>query len=201
MILEYLLVATGFTGALTLVFVLRALHRWFCTPPHIVAHFAPRGNWADAIARELKAARREILVVARRCRCRPLAKALIDAKMRGLKVEVVLEARSEKEADSDLHLFVKEGLTPLLDAQYTVLHHNVILIDGRTVVLGGLEFTQQAEMDEGGAVLVIKGHPALVRAYRQHFETCREHWQAPGGKKEETPPAPSKKTAEAAKVA
>jgi phosphatidylserine/phosphatidylglycerophosphate/cardiolipin synthase-like enzyme len=200
MILEYLLVATGFTGAFTLLFLARALVRLLITPPTVAACFAPKGGWSEMLQREVKAARREILVVARRFRCRPLAKALVDAKLRGLKVEVVLDPRSEKESDSDLHYFVKEGLTPLLDTSHTATHHHLLLIDGRTLIVGALEFTQQAESDEAGSLLVLKGHPALVRAYRQQFESCRARWQSPGGKKDEAM-APTKKLTEPVKVA
>lgn len=198
MILEYLLLATGFTGALTFLFLFRAFWRLLTAPPTVTPFFAPRGGWSDVLQRELKVARREVLVVARRFRCRPLAKALVDAKLRGLKVEVVLDVRNEKEPDSDLHFFVKEGLTPLLDAGHAVVHHHVVLIDGRTLVLGGLELSQQAETDEVGSLLILKGHPELVRAYRKHFDACRTKWESPGGKKEE---APAKRSAEAAKAA
>lgn len=198
MILEYLLVATGFTGALTLLFLGRAFARLLTNPPSVTPCFAPKGGWSDTLQREVKAARREILVVARRFRCRPLAKTLVDAKMRGLKVEVVLDPRSEKEPESDLHYFVKEGLTPLLDTSHTASHHQVLLIDGRTLIVGGLELTQQAETDEAGSLLVVKGHPELVRAYRQYFDGCRDRWQSPGGRKDE---ASAKRSTEPAKAA
>lgn len=201
MILEYVLIATGFTGAFTLLFLVRVFLRLFTIPPSVTCAFAPKGGWSDALQRELKAGRREILVVARRFRCRPLAKALVEAKLRGLKVEVVLDARNEKDPESDLHYFAKEGLSPLLDTGHPTTHHGVILIDGRTLVVGGVEFTQQAETDEAGSLLILKGHPDLVRAYRLHFDACRGRWQSPGGRKEETPPAPTKKSADATKAA
>jgi len=40
--LDYLLLATGFTGALTLLHFLRMLQRRFATPPSVAVHFSPR---------------------------------------------------------------------------------------------------------------------------------------------------------------
>ncbi|HJT77240.1 MAG TPA: phospholipase D family protein [Gemmataceae bacterium] len=179
-LMTWLLLATGFTGALTLVFLLRALHRRFSTPPSVTAFFSPKGGCTDAIVHELKAARREILVQAYSFSSKAIAQALVDAKTRGLKVEVLLDRSNEQEEYSDLKFFTDEGLVPLIDAEHAIAHNKVIVIDGKTVLTGSFNFTHQAEADNAENLLILKGHPELAHAYRANFEAHKAHSQSPG---------------------
>ena len=177
---NWLLLATGFTGAMTLMFLLRALYRRLATPPSVSVHFSPKGGCTDAVVRELKAARHEVLVQAYSFSSKAVSQALVDARMRGLKVEVLLDRSNEGEAYSDLPFLAEQGLTPQIDAQHAIAHNKVMIIDGRTVITGSFNFTHQAEAENAENLLVIKGHPDLARAYRTNFETHKAHCQAPG---------------------
>src|SRR5262249_18749132 len=147
----------------------------------------------DAVVRELKAARREVLVQAFTFGCRPLAQALVNAKMRGLRVDILLDWGAEKDAAGDLTFFQEQGLTPLINAQFLSAHDKVVIIDGRTVITGSFDFTQQAEEDNAENLLVIKGYPGLVKAYRDRFEAMKSKCQAPGAKAAPTGPAASQR--------
>ena len=173
--MDWLLIATGFTGALTLLYLLRtAYHAWF-TPPSLEPHFSPKGGCTDAIVREIGQARHEVLVLAYSFTARPIAQALVDAKLRGVHVDVVLDHSHEREAHSDLHFFLEQGLVPLIDAQHAIAHNKVMIIDGHTLLTGSFNFTHHAETENAENLLVIKGHPDLVRAYRRNFAGHREH--------------------------
>ena len=178
--MDWLLLATGFNGALTLLFLLRALYRRVATPPSVSAVFSPKGGCPDTVLRELKAARREVLVQAYSFSSKPIAEALVDARMRGLKVEILLDRSNEQETYSDLKFFVDQGLTPLVDAQHAIAHNKVMVIDHKTVVTGSFNFTHQAEAENAENLVVIKGHPELVRAYVANFESHKGHSHAPG---------------------
>jgi phosphatidylserine/phosphatidylglycerophosphate/cardiolipin synthase-like enzyme len=174
--------ATGFTGALTLVFLVRMLYHKVATPPSLTVFYSPKGGCTDAVVRELKAARREILVQAYSFSSKAVAQALVDAKMRGLKVEILLDRSNENEAYSDLPFFTEQGLTPLIDAEHAIAHNKVMVLDGRTVITGSFNFTHQAEAENAENLLVIKGHSELARAYRANFEAHKAHCQAPSSK-------------------
>src|SRR5207249_5528490 len=60
----YVFIGTGFTGALTLVFLIRVLLRRLGYITCHAAFFSPKGGCQEAIVKEIKAARREILVQA-----------------------------------------------------------------------------------------------------------------------------------------
>jgi phosphatidylserine/phosphatidylglycerophosphate/cardiolipin synthase-like enzyme len=180
--MTWLQLATGFTGALTLVFLARIVYHRFATPPSVSVCFSPKGGCTDAVVRELKAARREVLVQAYSFSSKAISQALVDAKLRGLKVEILLDRSNEKEAYSDLPFLAEQGLTPLIDAEHAIAHNKVMVLDGRTVITGSFNFTHQAEAENAENLLVIKGHPDLARAYRDNFEAHKAHCQAPAGK-------------------
>ena len=82
-------------------------------PPPITVYFSPRGGCTDAITAELGHATNNVLVQAYSFTSAPIAKALVEAHKRGVKIEVVLDKsqRSEKYSsatfvltpDSDVH--------------------------------------------------------------------------------------------------
>lgn len=180
--MTWVLMATGFTGALTLVFLMRSIHRQLGTLPSVAVYFSPKGGCADAVVREIDAARREIVVLAYSFSSKPIAEALIEAKKRGVHVDIVLDRSQEQEAYSDLPLFLQQGLAPLVDIHHAIAHNKVMVIDRRILITGSFNFTHQAEMENAENLLVIKGHPELVSAYRENFTLHKSHAQNPGQK-------------------
>jgi phosphatidylserine/phosphatidylglycerophosphate/cardiolipin synthase-like enzyme len=175
----WLLLATGFTGAYTLLFVGRVLHRRFASPPSVAVHFSPKGGCTDAVVQELQAARREILVLAYSFTSTPIAQALVDAKLRGVHVDIVLDHSNEKEEHTDLHFFLEQGLVPLIDPKHAIAHNKVMILDGRTLVTGSFNFTNQAEHENAENLIVIKGHPDIVNSYRKDFASHKAHARQP----------------------
>ena len=178
----WVLLATGFTGALTFVFLVRWVHRLLGTMSSVAVHFSPKGGATEAVIRELKAARREILVQAYSFSSKPIATALVDAKTRGVQVEIILDRSNEQETYSDLPLFLEQGLAPLIDAQHAIAHNKMMLIDQRTLITGSFNFTHQAEAENAENLVIVKGHSELLRAYRQNFLTHKSHSQVPSQK-------------------
>jgi phosphatidylserine/phosphatidylglycerophosphate/cardiolipin synthase-like enzyme len=174
-LVNWLLAATGFTGACTLWFVWRWLHRAFGTPFSVEAFFSPKGSCTDAVVREIKAARREILVLAYSFTSRPIAEALVDAKLRGVHVEIVLDHSNETETHTEMPFLVEQGLAPVIDDHHAIAHNKVMVLDARTLITGSFNFTHQAENENAENLLIIKGHPELVSVYHQNFHAHKEH--------------------------
>jgi phosphatidylserine/phosphatidylglycerophosphate/cardiolipin synthase-like enzyme len=173
----WLLLATGFTGALTLVFLVRQVYFRLVTPPSVAVCFSPKGGCTEAVVRELQHARREILVLAYSFTSKPIAQALIEAKKRGVHVEMLLDRSNEQETSSELGPLLEQGVAPLIDAQHAIAHNKVMIIDHRTLITGSFNFTHQAEAENAENLLLIKGHPQLVNAYRENFTTHKSHCQ------------------------
>lgn len=174
-LINWMLVATGFTGAWTLLFVARRLYHAFHPPLNVEAFFSPKGNCTDAVVRELKATRREILVLAYSFTSRPIAEALLDAKLRGVHVEVILDHSNETEPHTELPFLIEQGLIPAIDAHHAIAHNKVMILDSRTLITGSFNFTNQAESENAENLLILKGHAELVTLYRQNFHVHKEH--------------------------
>lgn len=176
--MDWLLVATGFVGALTAAHFYRVLYGWFAPAPSAAVNFSPKGGCTEAVIAELRKARREILVLAYGFTSKPIAQALVEAKQRGVTVEVVLDHSNEKET-SELAFLLEQGLSPLIDPHHAIAHNKVMIIDSATVITGSFNFTPHAELENAENLLVLKGQPALVQAYRANFRDHRAHARAP----------------------
>jgi len=185
--MTYVLLATGFTGAWTLFFFWRALRRRFGHLFSVAVFFSPKGGCTEAVVAEIKRARREILVLAYSFTSRPIAEALVEAKKRGVHVDIILDRSQEKEAYSELPVIEQHGLFPHIDAHHAIAHNKVMIIDKRTLITGSFNFTHQAEVENGENLLVIKGHGELLTQYRQNFTVHKAHSQAPAPKAVQAP--------------
>jgi len=168
-------VATGFMGALTLVFVVRGIARRLGRLTELHIRFSPRGGCQDAIVQELQRARREILVQAYSFTADPLTFALVDAKKRGLTVDIVLDRSNEAERYSDLKIFLDQGLDPHIDAEHAIAHNKIMIIDRKVVITGSYNFTNQAEGENAENLVIIKGRPDLVKLYVDNFLLHKSH--------------------------
>jgi phosphatidylserine/phosphatidylglycerophosphate/cardiolipin synthase-like enzyme len=173
--LEYVEIATGFTGALTLVYFLRWLGRRLGRISEVKVYFSPRGGCQDSLVQELQKARKEILVQAYSFTADPLTYALVDAKKRGVTVEILLDKSHEIERYSDLNIFLEQGLNPLIDAEHAIAHNKIVIIDQRVVVTGSYNFTNQAEGENAENMVIFKGNPELIKQYRSNFLAHKSH--------------------------
>jgi phosphatidylserine/phosphatidylglycerophosphate/cardiolipin synthase-like enzyme len=175
MTLMWIQVSTGAMGMLTLVYLFRMVARKFGYISVVNAHFSPKGGCQEAILNELKAARREILVQAYSFTAEPLALAMVEAKKQGVIVEIVLDKSNELERYSDLRILMENNMDVKIDHDHAIAHNKIIIIDKATLITGSFNFTNQAEHENAENLLIIKGHPELVAAYRENFFKHRDH--------------------------
>jgi len=190
--LMWLQIGLGFSGAATLFYWLRWLGRRFGRVLHIDARFSPKGGCLDALIAEVKKARREILVQAYSFTSDELTLALVEAKHRGVHVDVVLDKSNEVERYSDLHLFLDRGLAPLIDSEHAIAHNKIMIIDERILATGSFNFTHQAEHQNAENLLIIRGSPLLVQQYRQNFMVHKGHSKPAVMRQNEAKPAERK---------
>lgn len=172
-------------AALHAVMVLR---HWGLASSTIVTHFSPKGGCTAAIVAEIAAARREVLVQAYSFSCPVIAKALIEARARRVKVVVLLDRSNEAETYSELGELERHGLEVWIDSCHAIAHNKVMVIDHRTVITGSFNFTRQAENENAENLLILRHQHELAERYRANFHHHREHCHAPG-----KPPASSER--------
>jgi phosphatidylserine/phosphatidylglycerophosphate/cardiolipin synthase-like enzyme len=176
-IMTWLLLATGFMGAMTLVFAVRWVKRKLFKPLQLSVRYSPKGGCTEAVVMELNRARHEILVQAYSFTSKPIAQALVDAKTRGVHVEILLDRANETETYSELGELLGLGIKPLIDAEHAIAHNKVMIVDGHTIITGSFNFTNQAEHENAENLLIIKHHRELAKAYRNNFLEHKGHCQ------------------------
>lgn len=176
--MQWVLIATGFTGALTLVFLLRRAHKFFVPPAETEVFFSPKGGCQDAIVRELKRARKEILVQAYSFTADPITFGLVEAKKRGVHVEILLDKSNEEDAHSDLHILTDNQVPLLIDSKHAIAHNKIMVIDRKVVVTGSFNFTNQAEHENAENLLILSHHHDLVTHYLENYQAHKSHCQA-----------------------
>jgi phosphatidylserine/phosphatidylglycerophosphate/cardiolipin synthase-like enzyme len=179
MAMVWILIGIGFTGGVALMIWLRVAARRFGFLPSFTVNFSPKGGCQDVCVREVKRARREVLVQAYSFTSDPLTAALVEAKKRGVHVEILLDRSNEMERYSELHVLLEHGLAPLIDANHSIAHNKVMVIDRRLVLTGSFNFTHQAENENAENLLMIQHHLELVKAYRDNFLAHKSHCKPP----------------------
>lgn len=176
--MDWVYLATGATGALTLVFVFRQALGVLLGGPSTQVWFTPTDKALDALLAAVRSARKEILVQASAFRSPELAQALVDAKLRGVTVEVLLTPGQETDPTSVLQFLLDQGLAPLIDHDHAATLAQVIMIDERIVLTGTTPFAAPSDGDSG-QLLALRDQPGLAAAFRRQFFLHREHGRPP----------------------
>jgi phosphatidylserine/phosphatidylglycerophosphate/cardiolipin synthase-like enzyme len=126
------------------------------TDAAIQAYFSPNGGCTEAIVEALGQAKQTILVQAYSFTSAPIAKALMDAHKRGVRVEVVLDKSQRTEKYSSADFLAHAGIPTRIDAQHRIAHNKVMILDGAVVITGSFNFTKGAEHDNAENLLIIR---------------------------------------------
>jgi phosphatidylserine/phosphatidylglycerophosphate/cardiolipin synthase-like enzyme len=78
--------------------------------PPIQVYFSPKGGCTEAVVRELNAAKTSVLVQAYSFTSTPIAKALLEAHKRGVRVQVILDKFQRTEKYSEADFLVNVGI-------------------------------------------------------------------------------------------
>jgi phosphatidylserine/phosphatidylglycerophosphate/cardiolipin synthase-like enzyme len=90
------------------------------TLPPVQVFFSPKGGCTEAVVKELSAAKTSVLVQAYSFTSAPVAKALLAAHKRGVKVEVVLDKSQRTEKYSEADFLVNVGIPVRIDDRHAI---------------------------------------------------------------------------------
>jgi phosphatidylserine/phosphatidylglycerophosphate/cardiolipin synthase-like enzyme len=144
------------------------------TLPPIEVYFSPKGGCTEAVVKELAAAKATVLVQAYSFTSAPIAKALVDAHKRGVKVEVILDKSQKGEKYTSADFVLHAGIPIKIDAKHPIAHNKVMVIDSATVITGSFNFTKAAEEGNAENLLVIRG-PDLAAKYTANWKVHEAH--------------------------
>lgn len=143
-------------------------------PQGIHVYFSPHGGATEAVVNALDAATNTVLVQAYSFTSAPIARALVQAQRRGVKVQVVLDRSQRTEKYSEADFLQHEGIPTLIDAAHAIAHNKIMILDGYLVLTGSFNFTKAAEENNAENLLVIND-PQLAKGYTENWHAHERH--------------------------
>jgi phosphatidylserine/phosphatidylglycerophosphate/cardiolipin synthase-like enzyme len=141
----------------------------------IRVYFSPNGGCTEAILQQINRAKTEILIQAYSFTSKPIAKALIAAQKRGVKITAVLDKSNWTQRYSAATFLKNVGISVYIDDKHAIAHNKIMIIDNRVVITGSFNFTMAAENKNAENLLIIEDMPDLTRAYRENFQRHLRH--------------------------
>jgi phosphatidylserine/phosphatidylglycerophosphate/cardiolipin synthase-like enzyme len=141
----------------------------------IDAYFSPHGGCTEAIVKELYHAKTEILVQAYSFTSKPIARAIVDARKRGIDIEVILDKSQRSQKYSSADFVAHAGIPTYIDSAHAIAHNKIMIIDRSILITGSFNFTKSAEENNAENLLIIRGNKPLVDRYIQNFNEHEGH--------------------------
>ena len=132
--------------------------------------FSPMGGTSKELARLIKATKKEIAVAAYAFSSKYLGQALSGALKRGVKIRIILDGDNARKAYSIDEWLVGEGINVrFIEIKRGSLHHKFMLIDGRILITGSYNFTNESEFRNHEAA-IFTNHKGLIQSFTAEFE-------------------------------
>lgn len=109
---------------------------------------------------------------------RPIARALIDAHRRGVRVEVLADAKMNKRASGNvLPELLQAGIPVSFETRYAAAHNKVMIADAEgpacALATGSFNFTKAAASRNAENLLVLRDNCALAQIYLDNWRRHR----------------------------
>jgi phosphatidylserine/phosphatidylglycerophosphate/cardiolipin synthase-like enzyme len=136
--------------------------------------FSPKGGCADLITQSIEQAKTEILVQAYSFTSAPIAKALVNAYKRGIKVQAILDRSQRSEKYTSATFLTNAGVPTFIDSKHAIAHNKIMIIDRVKVITGSFNFTKAAEEKNAENLLIISSKE-LAKLYLDNWQNHKEH--------------------------
>ena len=163
-----------------LLFVLIALLPHYVQAEMVVqACFSPQGKCSAHILREIDQAKKELLVAVYAFTSDDLATALVQARKRGVSVQVVIDREFDAGNEKSKGKFFDTQKIPLRrlsgekpkaqEKETGLMHQKFAVVDRKTVLTGSYNWTHSAERLNDENLLLFRDAGPLAEEYRKAF--------------------------------
>ncbi len=133
-------------------------------------YFSPDDHFQRALVALLNRAKSSIYFMAYSFTADALGNAIRQRGADGVKVSGVMEANQVKsDVGTEYDAFRKAGADVRLDGNPGLMHHKVMIIDNRFVVMGSYNFTASAEKKNDENLVVID-NPQIAAQFKKEFQ-------------------------------
>lgn len=164
----------------TLILSLGVLALPVSTTPNTAApadvHFAPDGGIRRHLLDAIRNSRQRIDVAVYQITSTELARALVAANERGLRVRILTDQEKVRAGGPTMRIFRAAGLSvrTLGHSEQSLMHHKFAIFDDRLVATGSYNWTQTAERANFENVVFL-GDPKVVARFADEFQRL---WRA-----------------------
>ncbi|OGA00693.1 MAG: hypothetical protein A2Z44_02275 [Betaproteobacteria bacterium RBG_19FT_COMBO_58_11] len=142
--------------------------------------FTPEEDATGLIVKALRDANKTVRVLVYSFTSNEISFALIEAKRRGLDVQVIADAEQIRRLEyNKVGLMHQAGVRVWLDEQHQSAHNKVMVIDGDsaspTIVTGSMNFTYSGQFKNAENVLILRGNKPLADAYSANWQRHHNH--------------------------
>ncbi|WGL60933.1 phospholipase D family protein [Pigmentibacter sp. JX0631] len=130
--------------------------------------FTPGENCTELITKNIAKAKKTLLIQAYSFTSAPIAKAIIDAKKRGVEVMIILDKSQFSQKYSSAKFLVNQEIQTWKDDKVAIAHNKVMIIDNFTIITGSFNFTKAAQQKNAENVLVIDD-ANLAKKYSENW--------------------------------
>jgi len=141
--------------------------------------FSPQVKCSTHIMREIQAAQKELLVAVYALTSDDLASALVQAKKRGVIVQVVIDREFDRANESSKGKFldaqnialrrVSAAAKQAADKEPGLMHQKFAIIDRRMIFTGSYNWTHSADNRNDENLLMFRDAGPLAEEYRKAF--------------------------------
>jgi phosphatidylserine/phosphatidylglycerophosphate/cardiolipin synthase-like enzyme len=161
-----LLVCVGFVGSVRAEMAVQAC-------------FSPDGKCATHILREIDNAKKELLVAVYAFTSDDLALALVQARKRGVAIQVIIDREFDSRNGRSKGKFLESQKIPVrrvsggkpinADRESGLMHQKFAIVDRRIVFTGSYNWTHSADSVNDENLLVFRDADPLAEEYRKAF--------------------------------
>ncbi len=142
--------------------------------------FTPGDDAGALVVEAIRKTRKQILVQAYGFTHKDIAQALVDAKRRGVDVQVIADRQQTETLATTLIPWLAQQNVPIwIDADHAAAHNKVMVIDNgtpdATLITGSFNFTHAAQHRNAENLLVLRGHGTLAEAYAANWRRHKTH--------------------------
>ena len=134
--------------------------------------FSTDGNSLGLVLQTINSAQKQLRVAAYSFTSKPIAQALINAKLRGVDVAVVVDKSQNTERYSSATFLANAGIPVRVDYEHAIQHNKFIVVDQETIETGSFNYTDAAVKRNAENVIVMRDG-VLAKAYLGEWAT---HW-------------------------
>lgn len=131
--------------------------------------FSPGRTAKQIILTAIDEAKKSIDIAAYSFTSKPVALAIVYAKLRGVNVRVVADKKANGGKYTAVTYLANNHVPVRINNKYAIMHNKFIIIDGNSVQTGSFNYTQSAASHNAENVIYLRNRPDIAEKYTREF--------------------------------